>query len=421
MRLHLSKAFISLFCIILLGGNALRFIPIQFLFGSVNAGEIFLYVCAIFIFPLFFSRLLTSSLYIVAMLVVMASLFIGLLKWGFESTAVLYSIRLLMQITVAALIGNILFELFGCNAVGLAVSTSKFYFYLSVISFVILLAFPESTALWAVLGDSGVEFSGDPHSGRLVSTYFDPNFFSAIIALPLVLAWNLYFRERSVRILLYAAVMTIADLLTFSRSGLSLLILTSICLALVSIPKNNLSKALNKSFLVLFFVALIGALSFFLFPELYERLFGRFVDVGSDASALARLDSFWIGMKLIAEEPILGYGYNYGLLASTSERGLGLDSSFQVLILNFGLVLSILTVFAYVLWTINTSRVVKIRAPIEVSILWKQLTIYLFLSLLWASNFNQLIFYTWWLMPVLAGMFYFDSFRRSHKNSSAME
>src|SRR6267154_2914841 len=115
MRLHLSKAFISLFCIILLGGNALRFIPIQFLFGSVNAGEIFLYVCAIFIFPLFFSRLLTSSLYIVAMLVVMASLFIGLLKWGFESTAVLYSIRLLMQITVAALIGNILFELFGCN------------------------------------------------------------------------------------------------------------------------------------------------------------------------------------------------------------------------------------------------------------------------------------------------------------------
>jgi hypothetical protein len=412
MRLQLSRVYLWLFCIILVCGNALRIIPIQFLFGTVNAGEVILYSAEILIFPMYWKRLVSTPLYSFSILIVFASVFVGLLKWGYDPTAVLYAARLMMQVTGAALVGIALFELFACDVVALAVATTKLYFYLSVAALIILVAFPDSTVLWAALGESGVTFSGDPHSGRLVSTYFDPNFFSAIIAFPLTLAWGIYFRTRSVRVLFYAVVMLVADVMTFSRSGLALLVLVSGSLGLASINRRNAgSKVFKFSIVALFASALIVMLAVLL-PDVTDRIVARFSTVSSDESALERLQSFHIGMNLIAEEPLGGFGYNYGFQPAVAANGHGIDSSFQVLFLNFGLIVSMFAIFICAVWFVNTGRIVGKEAEKDMVLSWKHLKIYFLLSVFWASNFNQLIFYVWWLMPVLGGMFYFDSYRR---------
>lgn len=416
MRLQLSRAYLWLFCIILLCGNALRIIPIQFLFGTVNVGEVILYSAVILIFPIYWKRLVTTPMYVSTMLIVSASLFVGLVKWGYEPTAVLYAVRLMMQVTGAALAGNALFELFACDVAAIAAATCRLYFYLTVLALIILIAFPESTALWAALGDSGVTFRGDPHSGRLVSTYFDPNFFSAIIAFPLLLGWGFYFRTRSMRLLFYSVVMLVADVMTFSRSGLALLVLVSFGVGLASINRRNAgTKVLEFSILAVVATSLTVVLALLL-PDMTNRLVGRFSEISGDESALERLESFRIGMNLMAEEPLGGFGYNYGSQPAVVANGHGIDSSIQVLFVNFGVIVSVLAIFACAVWIVNTSRVVGRGSDKDMVLSWRYLKIYFLLSVFFASNFNPLVFYVWWLMPILAAMFYFDSYRR-HRRS----
>jgi O-antigen ligase len=421
VRRGLKKTFVGIFWIVIACGNASRFIPGHFLFGSVNFGELLLYAVVIVALPFYLGRLLMSPLYIVAVSITLLSLLIGLIKWGADFTAILYPIRLILQLSAAAITGTMIFELLGHDVFRFALLTSRVYFYVSVVSILILVVIPDSTMLWAVLGEAGLEFQGDPHSGRLVSTYFDPNFFGAIIALPIALGWTLYLARRSIRVLVYTLVMVLADLLTFSRSGLFLLFMMCVSIFLASVLKRNMGPKLLKYSLIAVAATLPISVSVLLLPEYFDRIIGRFTDIGGDDSAQARLRSFLAGMELIQKEPILGYGYNYGLPATLAVRPIGLDSSLQVLILNFGVILSAVVFIAAALWVKNTNTFVRSRSPIEVQAIWKLLLAYLLLSVVWTSTFNQLLFYTWWLMPVTSWMFYLDNLRRSRIDYSSRQ
>ena len=69
------------------------------------------------------------------------------------------------------------------------------------------------------------------------------------------------------------------------------------------------------------------------------RTWSRIAAVNSDASAQARFSSFGFGFELFAEQPVFGVGYNYLLDYAQEVRGLtSLDSSLQVILVNFGAV-----------------------------------------------------------------------------------
>jgi hypothetical protein len=131
VRRGLKKTFVGIFWIVIACGNASRFIPGHFLFGSVNFGELLLYAVVIVALPFYLGRLLMSPLYIVAVSITLLSLLIGLIKWGADFTAILYPIRLILQLSAAAITGTMIFELLGHDVFRFALLTSRVYFYVS--------------------------------------------------------------------------------------------------------------------------------------------------------------------------------------------------------------------------------------------------------------------------------------------------
>ncbi|MFH0838524.1 MAG: O-antigen ligase family protein [Patescibacteria group bacterium] len=185
--------------------------------------------------------------------------------------------------------------------------------------------------------DLGLYLEGwDPHEGRLLSTWFDPNFIGGYLAfvLPVTLALGLYFkRDKQVR---WAAAMfavsvigLVALYLTFSRSGYLALIVS---LGILTFFKSR------KLLLALVIVAVIG---FSLSPRVQERtieavdsakgLIGLNSQRPLDPTAELRVYSWQFAREIIADYPLLGAGFGryafeinargHGLLSDHSSGG----------------------------------------------------------------------------------------------------
>ena len=193
------------------------------------------------------------------------------------------------------------------------------FLFISILGFLQLKFFPSFLAL-------GMDLKGwDPHIGRLLSTWFDPNFVGGYLAfiLAIIAGMGLYFRQKGNKrfyLLMVAVglVGLIALYLTYSRSGYLALIGALGILALL------------KSKRLLIAVVLIGVLGFSLSPRIQERTLNA-VDSGKaligmdsqkplDPTAKLRVQSWKHAWEIIQDYPIIGAGYNrYGF--EVNQRG----------------------------------------------------------------------------------------------------
>lgn len=176
----------------------------------------------------------------------------------------------------------------------------------------------------------------DPHIGRLLSTWFDPNFIGGYLAfmLPISLSLTLYFkRHKNMRmaVLLGAisAISLVALYLTFSRSGYLALITA---LGILTFFKSR------KLLVVLVVISVLG---FSLSGRVQERtleavdsakgLIGLDSQKPLDPTARLRVYSWQFAREIIADYPVLGAGFGryayeinargHGLLSDHSSGG----------------------------------------------------------------------------------------------------
>lgn len=142
-------------------------------------------------------------------------------------------------------------------------------------------------------------FGWDPHVGRLLSTFFDPNFFGMFLAfLVTLLTATILTRPTKWPIWLLTLASVVALVLTFSRSGyLALAISLAIILAIRS----------WKIMLVSMMVITIASLQV---PRVRDRIAGAFQ---VDTTSKDRIESWQESLTIIGDHPIIGVGYNaYG-------------------------------------------------------------------------------------------------------------
>jgi O-antigen ligase len=178
-----------------------------------------------------------------------------------------------------------------------------------ILGFLQLEYFPSFEAL-------GLQLQGwDPHIGRLLSTWFDPNFIGGYLAFMLspVIALAVYFRSRQNKkwfwiMTAISAVGIIALYLTYSRSGYLALIVALVALAFF------------KSRKLLLAGLLIGLLAFSFSSRVQERTMeawdsGKaFLGINSqvplDPTAELRVWSWKFALEMISENPWTGVGYS---------------------------------------------------------------------------------------------------------------
>ena len=105
-----ERLFLLIIAGFLILGNLPRFLPMPTAFGNVNLSEVLLYAISLLIFPIRSFSIFRTSLGVTLILGTVFSTCVGLLKWGIDFTALVYSSRLLIQITIAHLVAGILAE-----------------------------------------------------------------------------------------------------------------------------------------------------------------------------------------------------------------------------------------------------------------------------------------------------------------------
>lgn len=405
MKLSLKK--INVFLILLLTslfiliGNAGR------LGVSFNLCEIFLvFTLSIFIYKDKIDR--NSFIILISSLsTVIISILIGVYKFGFQTEGLSYGFRLILHILIIYSVSLSLEEYSRYYSVEkLLKNYINLYIFLCILSFFILFKFPNSIDLWSTLESIGVKLvSPDPHINRMVSTYFDPNFFGNIILLPLIFSLILFIHKKDIKSFISFAILFSCVILSFSRTAILSMFLLILFYLITYIINNykKISKGLGLILLIIpcmFIVLLMN-------EEVTDRIISRFANTNlSDGSTMARFNSYQIGNQIFFEHPILGYGYNFSLEFQKILRGnIGIDSSLQATLINFGFLgftlLSLIFIFFLTLLFNNIKKITNINKQIIIGYI-----IYLIISVFFLSNFNQLLYYPLWLIPTLSmGMF----------------
>lgn len=209
---------------------------------------------------------------------------------------------------------------------------------ISVLGFLQLILIPDFEFLTA--------YGFDPHKNRLASTFLDPNFAGAFLNISLLLAFYLWLKQRSKKLVSAMILILLAVVLTFSRSAYLMFLAEIIIFGLFRLKK-----------LLIITIIFFGLLYLFYVP-FNQRVNGAFV---LDKSASERLDSWNMGLGIVKSNPFLGIGFNNlrnyksennlnkVFSDNNSHSGAGLDSSFLVILATTGIVGFIV----YLSWWVN--------------------------------------------------------------------
>ena len=143
-----GSVYLAMFVIFLILGNLTRFNLFTASMGSGNLSELVLYVFAFFCSLIVYMRLCNCKLFLILTGGVIFSLFVGLGKWDVDSTAIVYNLRLVLQITSAAVAGIYLYDRYADNVSQFVRAYLLLYCVIIVFSYIIFIAFPE-TALFS--------------------------------------------------------------------------------------------------------------------------------------------------------------------------------------------------------------------------------------------------------------------------------
>lgn len=182
-------------------------------------------------------------------------------------------------------------------------------------------------------------YGWDDHMYRMFSTFLDPNFMGAFLALyAFFLGGLLYQRqEKHQRTLLIILLFTLVGIfLTFSRSALLMLLSGAIV---------YLSLIQRKKLLIILIAMIV---SFFLIAS--QKFYIENMNLFREASSNARLDNYRAAVKIISDKPFLGVGFNsyryakdlYGInkewVSNPSHADAGVDNSFLFVLATTGII-----------------------------------------------------------------------------------
>ncbi|MBI4426075.1 MAG: O-antigen ligase family protein [Candidatus Kerfeldbacteria bacterium] len=208
---------------------------------------------------------------------------------------------------------------------------------IAVLGFVQLKLFPDFSFM--------VPQGWDPHIGRLLSTWFDPNFLAGFFAFTTMLVGGIALHSTGRRRLVLAvvtAVLFAAVVLTFSRSGYLSFLAGAVVLTFLKS---------RRLFVLLVLAAVIVVATI---PRVQERVQGA---IKVDATARLRLVSWQHALTVYRDYPVTGIGYNtyrylqvdYGFIKDAAEHSAGgSDSSLLTVLVTTGPIG--LVVYLWLLW-----------------------------------------------------------------------
>lgn len=208
---------------------------------------------------------------------------------------------------------------------------------IALLGFIQLKVFPDFSSM--------VPKGWDPHVGRLLSTWFDPNFvagfFSFIAVIAAAIALYSVGRLRNA-LWAVAAIMSVGLVLTFSRSGY------------VSFIAGVTVLTFLKSRRLFMLMVVIAGLVVISVPRVQDRVLGAFA---IDETAKTRIVSWKNALSVVHDFPLTGIGYNtyryvqvdYGFQKNAAEHSAGgSDSSLLTILVTTGP--AGLVVYLWMLW-----------------------------------------------------------------------
>lgn len=186
-------------------------------------------------------------------------------------------------------------------------------------------------------------FGWDEHMYRLFSVFLDPNFAGAFFVCYFIFIAGLVYEsfqkknQQRMKVLSVVLVVTLgAIFFTYSRSAL-LMLLVSSAVFLVLIKKKKL---------LLLLVGIMLAFTLSISSQFYIENINLF----REASSKARLDNYGMALKIIADRPVFGVGFNsyryakdlygiqHGWTNAPSHADAGVDNSFLFVLATTGFV-----------------------------------------------------------------------------------
>ncbi|KKR09648.1 MAG: hypothetical protein UT37_C0014G0007 [Parcubacteria group bacterium GW2011_GWA2_39_18] len=198
---------------------------------------------------------------------------------------------------------------------------------LSILGFIQLIIFPDFSSM--------VPEGWDPHIGRLLSTWFDPNLLGGLFAfLALLIITQMLFEKIKFWHIASLSIFITALLLTFSRSSLVAFVFGFFVIIILTIKRSWWMLGLGIGILIIAFLAS---------PRIQERVGGILT---IDVTAQKRVESWNNVLVLARDNPLFGTGFNTlryvqfeeGLITNPEEHSAGgSDSSFLTILATTGI------------------------------------------------------------------------------------
>jgi len=198
---------------------------------------------------------------------------------------------------------------------------------LSILGFIQLIIFPDFSSM--------TPEGWDPHIGRLLSTWFDPNLLGGLFAfLALLIISQMLFEKIKTWHIASLSIFVAALLLTFSRSSLVAFVFGFFVIIILTIKRSWWMLGLGIGILIIAFLAS---------PRIQERVEGILT---IDVTAQKRVESWSNIITLSRGNPLFGTGFNTlryvqfeeGLITNSEEHSAGgSDSSFLTILATTGI------------------------------------------------------------------------------------
>lgn len=385
--------------LIIVGGNILSFE----VFGtSVRMGEALSIFVGILLLRYFYRLNIDKSiiyLLIWMVLAIVLAFINGLFIYGFPGSDIviglLYLSRFVYSVLFAFMVAQ--YAKIEKKQISLLKFLNFLYVVVCLIGFFQLVFYPVANDWYALFEGLRGSWKGDPHINRLVSTDFDPNYFASCLLIGIVVNLVLLrhallhcFPRKKTKIILQYGIIFAIDILalflTDSRSGilgLGLIIILYFCF--------NIRFIRFKIYhLIIIAAGILTCVYLLAFSDI--TVFVRIRNIFSDASAGARFISWAKGFQIMADTLFMGIGYNlypaynakfFGALSGNTIGGT--DSSLQLIVITTGVIGFVLLLLHLIdLWKgLKTQYAVKS----------------LIIAALVICNFNNLLFYSLWVIP----------------------
>jgi O-antigen ligase len=403
-------------------GNIPRIVQLPGFRDNVLITEAIFYMMLILYAFLSRNALKITCKYYILFSVILISFIYGTMLNQFDFKSSLYVLRLVLFMFCSAAGGYLLYRHYKLNINGALHYLFVVYLYLIMFGFLIYFAFPQSYRLWEMLSQFGIVFNGDPHVRRFVSPYLDPNYFAAIACLPLLLSFYLYKSTKRLLYLLGLFLAIVSIMLSGSRSGMATMMAVIIFMnyryILLMLTRLKTSKSYIYTTSI---VSLIVILCSPLYIQNIIQVVNRIISIPNDPSALYRLYSFMYGFSIFSERPILGVGYNYLSVYMENYSDLSsVDSSILGTLINFGLVFSLIIfgfisyrAFAFIQRLKRDKRLEERICGFVYPFL-----MYVLFVILFTSQFNNVVYYQFWVVPVLMISTYLSLVTKGNKHEN---